>query len=58
MSCRIHRSLPALHVSSVDEGAVMVPPNAVRDFHVWKKQADGSWKVAVDIWNSGLPAGG
>jgi len=36
------------------------PPGSdrVRDFHVWKKQADGSWKVVVDIWNSGRPAGG
>ena len=24
----------------------------IRDFHVWKKQADGSWKLAVDIWNT------
>lgn len=23
---------------------------------VWKKQADGSWKCAVDTWNSDLPA--
>jgi len=23
---------------------------------VWKKQADGTWKCAVDIWNSDLPA--
>jgi len=23
---------------------------------VWKKQADGSWKVAADIYNSDLPA--
>ncbi len=23
---------------------------------IWKKQADGSWKVVVDIWNSDLPA--
>ncbi len=30
----------------------------IRDFHVWRKQADGSWKLAVDIWNSGMPAGG
>jgi ketosteroid isomerase-like protein len=23
---------------------------------VWKKQADGKWKAAVDTWNSDLPA--
>jgi len=23
---------------------------------VWKKQADGTWKVVADIWNSDLPA--
>lgn len=23
---------------------------------VWKKQADGTWKIAADIWNSDLPA--
>ena len=28
----------------------------VRDFHVWKKQDDGSWKVVVDMWNSDPPA--
>ena len=28
----------------------------VRDFHVWKKQEDGSWKVVVDMWNSEAPA--
>src|ERR1019366_8506261 len=25
---------------------------------VWKKQADGSWKVIEDMFNSDLPAGG
>ena len=36
------------------------PPgrDSVRDFHVWKKQADGSWRVVVDMWNSGMPSGG
>jgi ketosteroid isomerase-like protein len=35
------------------------PPgrDLVRDFHTWKKQVDGSWKVVVDMWNSGMPAG-
>ena len=27
-------------------------------FSVWKKQPDGTWKLAVDTWNSDLPAGG
>ncbi|GIT52402.1 MAG: hypothetical protein Ct9H300mP15_26150 [Gemmatimonadota bacterium] len=33
------------------------PPgrDVVRDFHTWKKQEDGSWKVVVDMWNSELP---
>ena len=33
------------------------PPgrDIIRDFHIWKKQADGSWKVVVDMWNSELP---
>jgi uncharacterized protein (TIGR02246 family) len=24
----------------------------LRDFHLWHKQADGSWKLVVDIWNA------
>ena len=27
----------------------------IRDFHVWTKQTDGSWKIVVDIWNSAMP---
>ncbi len=27
-----------------------------KDFHVWKKQPDGSWKVVIDIWNFDQPA--
>jgi uncharacterized protein (TIGR02246 family) len=24
----------------------------VRDFHVWRKQPDGTWKLLIDIWNA------
>ena len=27
-----------------------------KDFHVWKKQPDGTWKVVIDIWNFDGPA--
>ncbi|MBI1967147.1 MAG: DUF4440 domain-containing protein [Gemmatimonadetes bacterium] len=27
----------------------------IRDFHLWRKQADGRWKVVVDIWNAEPP---
>lgn len=35
------------------------PPgrDVVRDFHTWKRQADGTWKIVVDMWNSGMPTG-
>jgi ketosteroid isomerase-like protein len=28
---------------------------SVRDFHVWRKDVDGTWKLVVDIWNSPVP---
>lgn len=27
-----------------------------KDFHLWKKQPDGSWKVVIDIRNFNQPA--
>ena len=27
----------------------------IRDFHVWTKNAEGEWKLVVDIWNSPVP---
>lgn len=28
---------------------------SIRDFHVWRKDAAGEWKLVVDIWNSPEP---
>ena len=33
-------------------------PDKGKYLSVWKKQADGSWKVIEDMFNSDLPAGG
>lgn len=30
----------------------------LRDVHLWRKDASGAWKVAVDIWNSPNPLPG
>ena len=26
-----------------------------RDVHIWRKQADGNWKLVIDIWNPETP---
>ena len=39
-------------------GAMGGPPETGKYVSVWKKQADGTWKVAADIFNSDLPAAG
>ena len=43
---------------TIDRGEEPPGRDVVRDFHTWRRQADGSWKVVVDMWNSGMPAGG
>ncbi len=30
-------------------------PDHGKYLEIWKKQADGTWKVVADIWNSDLP---
>jgi ketosteroid isomerase-like protein len=26
-----------------------------KNVHIWKKNEDGEWKLAIDIWNSDIP---
>ena len=42
---------------TIDQGEGEPGRDIVRDFHTWRRQPDGSWKVVVDMWNSGMPAG-
>ena len=42
---------------TIDQGDEEPGRDIVRDFHTWRRQSDGSWKVVVDMWNSGMPAG-
>ena len=28
----------------------------LRDFHVWRREANGEWKLLIDIWNAEPPA--
>jgi ketosteroid isomerase-like protein len=37
------------------EGAEEAVTEAMKGVHVYRKQADGSWKMTMDIWNSDAP---
>jgi uncharacterized protein (TIGR02246 family) len=39
------------------KGAKALPPEEGKYLEVLKKQADGSWKIVYDMWNSNAPAG-
>ena len=42
-------------VSAVPEGLTEPTTNPGKYLAIWRKQADGSWLMAVQIWNSDLP---
>lgn len=42
------------HMSGSADGAPM--SDTTRYVVTWERQADGSWKVVHDLWNSSLPA--
>ncbi|MFQ5652989.1 MAG: YybH family protein [bacterium] len=37
------------------EGQEPVQEGASKNVRIWKKQADGTWKLQVDVWNSSVP---
>jgi uncharacterized protein (TIGR02246 family) len=42
-------------VSAVPEGLTEPTTNPGKYLNIWRKQADGSWLMAINIWNSDLP---
>ena len=46
----------AYEMSVLPAGAAEPVGDKGKYVEIWKKQRDGSWKVAVDIWNSDLAA--
>ncbi|MFQ5817587.1 MAG: YybH family protein [Terriglobia bacterium] len=48
-------TLSAIEITTSDPEGNPVTEKG-KDVHLWKKQADGTWKIAVDIWNSDQPA--
>lgn len=44
-------TINAVEITVFDEAGNPVT-ELTRDFHLWRKQDDGNWKVAVDIWNA------
>lgn len=47
-------SITAVSLSMDDADGKQMKEN-FRDVHFWAKQSDGTWKIAVDIWNAPAP---
>lgn len=45
-------------ITSIPPGTQAAVTDKGKYLTVWKKQADGTWKAAYDIWNSDLPPAG
>jgi len=43
------------YIARIEEPKKPVVVDTGKDVFVWRKGADGSWKVAVEIWNSIMP---
>ena len=51
----IERLTMNLTITPVDGGESIM--ETAKCIHIYKRQADGSWKIAQDIWNMDNPAG-
>ncbi len=47
-------SVAEIHLSWTADGETI--SERLRDVHVWTREADGTWKLAIDVWNSLDPA--
>ena len=48
-------SADAVHCRQIGVGMDPMPDEGSY-LEIWKRQADGSWRVAMDVFNSDLPA--
>ena len=42
---------PMAHTYTGEDGTIVT--DHTRDFHVWRRSADGNWQLVVDIYNNG-----
>ena len=58
MACTNDRASEEIFLETVDSFYAAVNSgdqaewHKTKNVHVWKKQANGSWRLHVDIWNS------
>lgn len=52
---RMGYSVARVVITGASDGAPV--RETLRDVHIWTRDADGTWRIAIDVWNSLAPAG-